>query len=88
MEYEVEKYVRSFPGLLPYFLLAKKNAAFMRDLIDEVVLLITDPVQVENRAGVNFYGVQQSIEHHYFTMAVHRLLQKTQKTLNSQLKPG
>jgi len=55
----------------------------MKDLIDEVVLMITDPEQSKNSAGINFYGVQQSIEHHFFTMAVHRLLQKTQRTLNS-----
>jgi hypothetical protein len=34
VQYEVDKYMRLFPGLEPYFLVAKKSAKFMVELID------------------------------------------------------
>jgi hypothetical protein len=48
--------LRSSPGIRSYFLLAKKNAIFMTEIIAEIVAMVTDPSPLTNKVGVFFFG--------------------------------
>jgi hypothetical protein len=50
--------MRAFPGLQPYFLVAKKQAKFMLELVDEITLLLSDSEEIKKSLGaINFYGL-------------------------------
>ena len=49
VDFEVEKMLRSSPGLRPYFLLAKKNAVLLTELIAEIVAMVTDSSPLTNK---------------------------------------
>ena len=80
--------LRSSPGLRPYFLLAKKNAVFLTELIDEIVAMVTDSSPLTNKDGIIYFISQDKYELDYFTNAVHRLLQKKQKKFDEAKKKG
>lgn len=77
--------MRIFPGLQPYFLVAKKGARFLTELIDEIILILTNPGTVNQDGAYSFYNLNaQNHYEEYFKLATHRLLQRMQKTLNQK----
>ena len=80
--------LRSSPGIRSYFLLAKKNAVFLTELIAEIIAMVTDPSPLTNKEGIFYFGNQTKYELEYFTNAVHSLLQKKQKQFDDAKKKG
>jgi hypothetical protein len=57
VDFEVEKMLRSSPGIRPYFLLAKKNTTFLTELINEIVIMMTDTAPLTNKNGILYFGI-------------------------------
>lgn len=47
--------MRVFPGLQPYFLVAKKNSKFTKALLSEIILILLDPSAIL-RGNFTYYG--------------------------------
>lgn len=70
--------MRIFPGIDPYFIAAKKNCRFIVDLINEIILLLTDQAKDQNQYTT--YGANHNkLYTDYFYIATHRVLQQKQR---------
>lgn len=77
--------MRIYPGLDPYFIAAKKNCRFLKDMISEIILLLTDQAKDQNKYTT--YGTDYNrVYDHYFYIAAHRVLQQKQRELDLQFK--